>query len=69
MLVGADGPFGTEVSDEKLQKCRPFLEPDGSFPPTETEMDPCTETFPDHYCTHFRDRYLSQFYYILIRRS
>ena len=33
----------------------------------EMEMDPCMETFPDRYCTHFRDGSLPQFYYILIR--
>ena len=33
---------------------------------TEMETDPCMETFPDHYHIHFRDRSLSQFYYILM---
>ena len=27
----------------------------GSYP----HLDPCTESFPNCYCTHFRDRYLS----------
>ena len=32
-----------------------------------TGMEMETETFPDGYCTHFRDGSPSQFYYILIR--
>ena len=26
---------------------------------SDLDLDPCTESFPNHYCTHFRDRYLS----------
>ena len=27
---------------------------------SDPDLDPCTESFPNHYCTHFRNRYLSQ---------
>ena len=27
---------------------------------SDPDMDPCMETFPDGYCTHFRDGSLSQ---------
>ena len=27
---------------------------------SDADMDPCTETFPDGYCTHFRDGSPSQ---------
>ena len=42
---------------------------------SDPDPDPCTESFPNRYCTHFRDRYLSQgqisvpILYISIRES
>ena len=57
-------PTETDPWPESFPDC--YIELCGTFSTgTETEMD--TETFPDGYCTHFRDRSLSQFYYILIR--
>ena len=29
---------------------------------SDPDPDPCTDRFPNRYCTHFRDRYLSQFH-------
>ena len=50
-------PCTESFPDHYIVLCRTFS--------TGTEME--TETFPDGYCTHFRDRSPSQFYYILIR--
>ena len=27
---------------------------------SDLDLNPCTDRFPNHYCTHFRDRYLSR---------
>ena len=54
-----DGSLYGEFPDSYIVLCRTFSTG------METEME--METFPGCYCTHFRDKSPSQFYYILIR--
>ena len=49
-------PDSDSKPDGYIVLCRNI--PIGSDP----DPDPCTESFPNHYCTHFRDRSLSLFY-------